>query len=188
MKQKSQPYLVGIILIGLMLGLHIYQEAMNPCYRVLRLHIIANSDRIDDQLVKLMVRDAILKQLNRDFAAAHNGREAEAIARKQLPALTRTAAAVLRREGKNDRVKAMVGAYAFPTRFYEHAVFPAGRYTAVRIVLGRGEGRNWWCVLYPPMCLEAARGGQPAPGSGTQLRLKVVEMIRFQTKWAENRK
>ena len=128
---------------------------------IVRLHVIANSDSVQDQAVKLQVRDAILATLptenmsHADTAAyiSHHLRDIEAIANNTLAG-----------QGFPADAKATYGVTAFPARQYGTVVYPAGQYTALQITLGTGTGRNWWCVLYPPLCYDDAVSAQtPAP-------------------------
>ena len=124
--------------------------------RVLRLHVIANSDSAEDQRVKLMVRDAILEATGAYLGEADDEAEAAEIARQMVPVMRKAAEETLRREGSDHGVTVAVGEAYFPTREYESVTLPAGEYEAVRVIIGEGKGKNWWCVLFPPLCLGAA--------------------------------
>ena len=115
--------------------------------RVLRLHVIARSDAPEDQAVKLRVRDALLAELRPCMARAGNAEEACRIAAEMLPKLERIAAEV-----SADKAEAALGIEYYPTRRYEAFALPAGRYPSLRLTLGEGAGRNWWCVVYPLLC------------------------------------
>lgn len=123
---------------------------------VFRLHVIANSDSAEDQALKLRVRDALLEKTGDLFREASDAAEAERIAREALPLLTETARAVLIEAGCRDAVSVTVGAARFGTREYEDFALPAGEYRALRVVIGEGKGKNWWCVLFPAVCLPSA--------------------------------
>ena len=123
---------------------------------VLRLHVIANSDSAADQALKLQVRDAILKQSGALFAASQTKAQAEQTVRDALPALTKTAQQVVAAKGFPYAVHAELTQSAFPTRTYGNVTLPAGTYDAVKVTLGSGNGHNWWCVMFPPLCLPAA--------------------------------
>jgi stage II sporulation protein R len=176
---RFHPFIVGLILLALIVGLHQYQVINNHCYGNLRLHVLANSDSRVDQATKLKVRDAVLQLANEKFQNAGSVGEAKRIAAGSLPDFERGAETVLRNEGQAYGARAYLGRYEFPTRFYGTRVFPPGEYTAVRVILGKGEGHNWWCVLFPPLCLTTS-GGQPgaAAGKGPELRLKLLELAR----------
>ncbi len=123
---------------------------------VLRLHVIANSDSAADQALKLQVRDAILKQSGALFAASQNKVQAEQAVYDALPTLEQTAQDVVAAQGFPYAVHAELTQSAFPTRTYGNVTLPAGMYDAVRVTLGSGNGHNWWCVMFPPLCLPAA--------------------------------
>ncbi|MBR5683497.1 MAG: stage II sporulation protein R [Ruminococcus sp.] len=121
---------------------------------VLRLHILADSDSARDQQLKLKVRDELLR--SGLFNGAADLSEAEAIAAESLGDIERTAERVLRENGCGDKVTAELADVEFDERIYGDITMPAGRYRALRIKIGRAGGHNWWCVMYPPLCLPAA--------------------------------
>ena len=123
---------------------------------VLRLHILANSDSEEDQAVKLLVRDELLSRTGELFHRAASRDGAEALAETRLTEVERIAEEVLREQGFDYPVRAEVTELFFDTRAYDGFTMPAGRYHALQITLGEGAGRNWWCVLYPPLCVGAA--------------------------------
>ncbi|MBR4079501.1 MAG: stage II sporulation protein R [Christensenellaceae bacterium] len=120
--------------------------------RPLRLHVLANSDSIEDQTVKLAVRDVILRETAAQFDAVLTETQAEDCVRENLDTIVAAADAELRAQGFEYTASAELGQYAFPTRAYSDRIYPAGEYRALRVVLGEGKGKNWWCVLYPPLC------------------------------------
>lgn len=125
--------------------------------RVLRMHVIANSDTEFDQTVKLQVRDAVLAAGKDLFDGSLTAETAEQVLRADIQRLTDAADAVLAENGCNYRAKVEIGKSFFDTRTYDDAVtLPAGEYEAVRVILGEGRGKNWWCVMFPPLCLPAA--------------------------------
>lgn len=125
---------------------------------VLRLHILANSDSPEDQALKLAVRDRILELDSSLFGEAETLAEAEAAAKEQLAEMKTAAEDEIRRQGYSYPVEIELCRMYFSTRDYESFTLPAGNYPAVRITIGEGKGHNWWCVLYPPLCLPAAQG------------------------------
>lgn len=122
---------------------------------VLRLHILANSDTDYDQNLKIKVRDALLENSEQIFGSAESLSDAERTAREKLPQITETAEKVLKENGCNYSVKASVTDWDFDTRVYGDITMPSGNYKALRIEIGEAEGHNWWCVMYPPLCLPA---------------------------------
>ena len=125
---------------------------------VVRLHILANSNSEIDQEVKLKVRDALLEtnaSILSDSVTKENAKE-HFESSKEI--LLKTAKKTLKENGFNYNVKITLQEEYFNTRSYGNLTFPAGQYTAIKVVLGEGEGKNWWCVMFPPLCVPAADG------------------------------
>ena len=150
------------------------QECRGIRESVLRLHILANSDSQEDQALKLAVRDRILELDSVLFQEASNLREAEEAAARELERIRSAAQEELRRQGCGYPVRAELTNMYFTTRTYDTLTRPAGRYDAVRITIGEGAGRNWWCVLYPPLCLPAC-GGQALSEVLTESQIEILE-------------
>lgn len=123
---------------------------------VVRLHILANSDSYDDQLLKYAVRDAVLEKGSVYFENISSCDDAKAAAQGCLPALEEIARETVAEKGYDYTVSAEFEKIPFNERVYENVTMPAGVYDAVRINIGSAEGQNWWCVMYPPLCLPAA--------------------------------
>lgn len=119
---------------------------------LVRLHVIAASDAEEEQALKLRVRDAVLDYLRPRLAAAQTPAEARALLQEELAGVE--AAAEAAAEGRAVRVS--LGPEDYPARDYGGFTLPAGRYESLRIILGEGRGHNWWCVVFPPLCLDAA--------------------------------
>ena len=155
------------------------------CADTLRLHIRAESDSVADQSAKLHVRDAVLAYLDA-ACPAQSKPEALTWAAQHLFELQLTARHALAKLGIRTPVRVQLVNMYFPTRRYGSGTLPAGRYDAVRIELGTGAGRNWWCVLYPGLC-RAACGGYALPAENDLvcgeyiLRFKVVEWVQQRT-------
>ncbi|MBQ4648254.1 MAG: stage II sporulation protein R [Clostridia bacterium] len=122
--------------------------------KLIRLHIIANSDSEADQAVKLKIRDEILKA--ELFGNAETIEAAENLSLAAAESAVELANRVLEDQGFSYRATLCYGVEHYPTREYGETTLPAGNYKSLRIVLGEGEGQNWWCVLFPPMCTGAA--------------------------------
>ena len=120
--------------------------------RVVRLHILANSDSDEDQALKLQVRDRVLDRAAEVLTESADRAAAERALRAALPELESLAADEIARRGYDYPVTAELADTAFPTREYDGFALPAGRYLALRLVIGAGEGHNWWCVVFPPLC------------------------------------
>ncbi len=119
----------------------------------LRLHILANSDDDADQQIKMEVRDAVLLATQEGIEACDNEADAEEYVCDNLEIIEETANAVLEENGVAYRAHAEIGTFRFPERTYQDVTYPEGDYRALRIVLGEGEGHNWWCVMFPPLCI-----------------------------------
>lgn len=136
---------------------------------VLRLHIIANSDGAEDQRVKLAVRDAVLgyEREKEALLGTDDARRAESELLSDGAGLLDTVRSVLRAEGCDYDAQLVLGDFDFPDREYDGELYPAGNYRALRIILGKGEGRNWWCILFPPLCIirteTPAKTAEPEP-------------------------
>lgn len=121
--------------------------------KIIRLHVVANSDTSADQAVKLAVRDAVLREAGRVLDGAEDPKQAVAA---QLPTLEAAANAELQRQGSEDLARVSFRRELFPTREYDTFSLPAGVYDSLRVTIGQGEGHNWWCVIFPPLCAQAA--------------------------------
>ena len=151
---------------------------------LVRLHVLAVSDEAEEQAVKLRVRDAVLRYLAPYLDGVKSADEAEAILSGKLDGVR--AAAEQAAEGRTVRVT--LGDERYPTRDYAGFSLPAGRYRSLRVVLGEGKGHNWWCVVFPPVCLAAVEREAVRPvmnpedyalitrEDGWQLRFRLVEL------------
>ena len=123
---------------------------------ILRLHIVANSDSDEDQALKLKVRDEILKQSAGIYDGAQSKEEIALISNNNLKNFENVAKKVIAQNGKDYSVKVFLGKAYFGTREYETFTLPAGEYEALRVLIGEAKGKNWWCVMFPAMCIPAA--------------------------------
>ena len=144
------------------------------CADTLRLHIRAASDAVADQSAKLRVRDAVLTCLDAACPAG-NQTDARSWAARNLFTLQLAARHALARCGVNAPVQVQLVNMYFPARQYTGGCLPAGRYDAVRITIGSGSGQNWWCVMFPPMCLPAAEESQELNDVLSESQMEVVE-------------
>lgn len=118
----------------------------------IRLRILANSDSEEDQALKRKVRDAVNKEITEWVAELTSKEEAKQLLKSKLPEIQKIAEKVVEEENNNQAVKVRFGKVDFPTKLYGEFLYPAGTYEAILITLGKGEGANWWCVLFPPLC------------------------------------
>ena len=149
-------FLLGLFSI---LPIHGEQEIYES---VVRLHVLANSDSKEDQALKLRVRDEVLRVTEPLLAGCESREEAERILEQHMGEIEAAAQAVVREQGYDYPVSVQLGKEEYPTRNYENCCFPSGTYVSLRVCIGEAEGQNWWCVLFPPLCLSAASadGGQ----------------------------
>lgn len=123
---------------------------------VLRLHVLANSDSSEDQALKIKVRDAILAYTSPLVIDAKSREEAAQILQNELKNIEKVASDEILRAGYSYPVSVTLTYEDYPTRNYESMSFPSGEYLSLRVLIGEAQGDNWWCVLFPPMCLSAA--------------------------------
>jgi len=148
------------IILSLVLGLTITGFAWHYTDRVkadiensvVRLHVLANSDSDLDQQLKLKVRDRVIEYLKDKLANANSTDETKLIISNELENIKNVAIAEIENNGYNYNVETVLGNFDFPTKQYGDSQFPAGKYDALRILIGKAEGKNWWCVLYPQLC------------------------------------
>lgn len=145
----------GIAAMGWNLA-QVGQQREGLIQSVLRLHIMADSDDPQDQAVKLAVRDALVSEYGQTLSQAESLGEAQELAGRLLPQMLDTARQTAAAQGCTLPVTGEVGELSFPAVSYEGYTLPAGEYQAVRIQLGEGEGHNWFCVLYPAVCLDSS--------------------------------
>ena len=120
--------------------------------KVVRLHVLANSDSETDQALKLKVRDRVLERAAELLEESENRDQAEKCLTEALPELEALAAEEIAANGYDDPVTARLEEASFPTKEYDGFTLPAGKYLALRVIIGEGAGKNWWCVVFPPLC------------------------------------
>ena len=144
--------LVGIVVKGIFVwGLAADSQALHD--QLLRLHVVGASDSKEDQDVKLLVRDAILQSLEEGLRDVTDPQQAWDYVARMLPKVEAAANRCLAAAGFSDTVAVSLTEEAFPTREYDTFSLPAGVYKALRVVIGEGEGQNWWCVVFPQLCM-----------------------------------
>lgn len=123
---------------------------------VVRLHVLANSDSEEDQALKLLVRDEIIGVVSPAVKECKDQAEAIAAIEGIADEIESAAREAIVREGYDYSVSVKLGREHYPTKSYESCAFPAGEYISLQVLIGEGEGQNWWCCLFPPLCLSAA--------------------------------
>ena len=147
---------VGLIISIVFSFVNFGAECGNIRNNVIRLHVLANSDSEKDQNVKLLVRDALLSCGSEIFSGTVSRDNAEECLIREKNLLTEKANKVLKENGFEYKAEIVITDEYFQTRDYEEFTLPAGEYKALKVVLGKGEGHNWWCIMFPPLCLPAA--------------------------------
>ena len=149
-----------------------------------RLHILANSDSTEDQTLKLKLRDCILDKYGKTLTAFESIEEAEDELSERLTDIERFADAKIRELGYDYKTEASLVNEWYDTRHYDDFSLPCGYYTSLKIVIGEGGGENWWCVMYPPLCLDAATSNKSYSeseelliGKKYSVKFKVLELI-----------
>lgn len=160
-KKKMVWYILVSLNVMLMLLLGIQYEKQcrmqqSIAEKVLRFHVLANSDSESDQKLKLKVRDAVGAQMAEVLSDAESLAECEELVTANMDAIEQTAARVIAQEGYTYTVDAFLQEVSFPVKTYGEYTFPAGEYEALELVIGEGEGHNWWCVMYPNMCFSGS--------------------------------
>jgi len=161
MKKLIEPALAFGLVISLIVGARADIMQQDISSRVLRLHVIANSDNPADQAEKLRVRDLVLEKANAISENISSVDDAKKIVSENLEVLTSCA-----KNATSKPVRAELTTMYFPTRKYDTFTLPAGEYEALRIIIGEGRGRNWWCVMFPPLCISASEAITEAQSAG----------------------
>lgn len=133
---------------------------------LIRLHVVADSDERADQERKLQVRDAVIRSLQSELENLHDVEQAKEYLLEKLPQIQAIARQTLTALGCEDAVQVSLCREEFDTRVYDTFTLPAGVYHSLRIVIGEGEGRNWWCVVFPGLCIPAASSGMEDVAAG----------------------
>lgn len=126
---------------------------------VFRLHVIANSDSLEDQNLKYIVRDNLISYMNGITKDVKNKEEAIKIAKEHINEFKQVAENTIRENGYNYDVDVKIGNFNFPTKDYGDISFPSGNYDALKVQIGKAKGQNWWCVMFPPLCFVNVSSG-----------------------------
>lgn len=173
-KNKRVKLFIVSIIMGVCITSHIQsysQKVMaDISSSVVRLHVVANSDTNEDQELKLNVRDGIIEFLEPILEGVDNVEETKILIKNNLDKIEEEVEKIVRKYGYTYGVTVDFGNYNFPTKTYENAQFPKGKYDALKIVIGKGEGKNWWCVLYPQLCFDYSQNGTLSNESETKLK------------------
>lgn len=153
----DKAMMIGAVLSLIITGFTAFAEdCEEKPQEVLRLHILANSDSKEDQTLKYDLRDYMLTEFSEVFGSCESFDKSVYVAIERRAEIEEKANEFVHSKGYDYNVKCEVAKTYFTTRKYENVTLPAGEYTAVRLLIGNAEGRNWWCVMFPPLCLPAA--------------------------------
>ncbi|MDR7857579.1 stage II sporulation protein R [Tissierella sp.] len=155
MKYKKTILLLSLFIISYTYLAHPLIEAnAKEGYKdeIIRFHIRANSDKEEDQALKLKIRDEILKEMGEKFESTKSLDESRNIIKNNITEMKAITEKVIKKEGEDYSVAVTLGQDTFPTRKYGNLVLPAGKYETLLITLGEGKGQNWWCIMFPPLC------------------------------------
>ena len=156
MKKYIHFLILSVILSGMILCIPFFDSCEELTEDVLRVHILANSDSAADQSLKLSVRDRVLSACSGYYDGCSGKEEALSVTREHLHEIEALAREEIREHGFHYSVRAELDESCFDTRYYEAFTMPAGVYDALRLTIGDGGGQNWWCVMYPSLCVGAA--------------------------------
>lgn len=179
---KRNPIIpILMILFSVLIFAVMPTEAEGAIYEdTVRLHILANSDSEADQSLKLEIRDKILEKYGALLSGCHSKEEAEAVAENLTENIKRDCETWIKEYGYTYGAAVEVGTEWYETREYENFTLPSGYYTSVRVLLGEGEGQNWWCVMFPPMCLDIATESAPVY---TEREDKLIRLGEYSVKF-----
>lgn len=154
--KKWELAMLLALCITLCVGVWAQGQQHELASRLIRLHVVASSDSPEDQEFKLKVRDRVLEAVTPMLDGVSDPDAARRIITENLSEIESVAAGMARERGLGAEVSATLSVESYPTREYESFSLPAGDYMSLRVVLGEGEGQNWWCVVFPPLCLASA--------------------------------
>lgn len=182
-RRRARVVLLTAVLAALLLS-DVEVSRQIDTGNLIRIHVLANSDSARDQQLKLQVKDAVVRALAPKLSQSASIEESRAIIRAALPDIRRTAVDTLRQAGARDDVTLQYGQFDFPVKYYGGFSLPAGRYEALRILIGDGAGHNWWCVLFPPLCFTdssvstSGKYTDDAPAGELVVKFRSVELLK----------
>lgn len=186
MKRFFKSILCGFTVAALLALVPFEGECKGISEQVFRVHILANSDCEADQAVKLRVRDALIEYSEELLADVKSKEQAIELVRQNIPEIISVSEKVLRENGFDYSVSAEVKKVDFNTRYYDDVTMPSGTYDALQVRLGESKGKNWWCVMYPSLCIGAADGDNTLERKLTDSQYSIVTSygeyeLRFRT-------
>lgn len=180
MKYSKKVFISAIFVVlafVLAYSIEAYEGLSGIKGKVIRLHVLANSDTIEDQELKYKVRNKIITTFNEEFEGIRSKDESSSIIVEKINQIRCEAEEIIQEEGYNYDVDVYYGNYKFPRKMYEEIVLPEGYYDAVRIEIGEAEGSNWWCVMFPPLCFVDFGKGKEDPVFDFETEEKLKEVL-----------
>ena len=168
---KILTVVVAIFVLTLTLGFLPIRGEAQIYDNVIRLHVLANSDSEEDQALKLCVRDAILEATAEMTLTCDKIEDAELLFSEKIDYITDVARTCIAENGYSYDVSVELSEELYPTRNYDAFCFPSGEYLSLQVKIGDAKGQNWWCVLFPPMCLSAASKTSTATASDALINI-----------------
>ena len=159
MKKLIRLVLCLVLIGAVLIVVNLYQDRQTLKDNLIRLHVVANSDSGEDQCIKLQVKDAIVSYLQPIMEQFPTKEEAMEYIRSNLSVIQDLSNQVLEKLGVKERAQVTLESEAFDMRVYDTFSLPSGVYDALRIEIGEGNGKNWWCVVFPSLCLPVSGEG-----------------------------
>ena len=159
MKKRINRVLICAALAAIVWTGGLVADKLTLRNELVRLHVVGASDSAEDQAVKLHLKDKIVESLKTDMASLRDAEAAKAYLQENLPKIEQLANTILQEAGCSDAATVSLCAEEFTTRVYDTFTLPAGVYDSLRITIGEGEGKNWWCVVFPGLCLPTSTEG-----------------------------
>lgn len=167
--------LIALVLIAVMVAALPAQAVNREGNKIIRIHVLAHNDSAPEQELKLQVRDAVMTKISELLDGVDDFSRAEELVGSHLPLIKELAENRLRELGSGHVVSLQWGKFVFPTRVYGQITLPAGVYPALNVNIGAAQGKNWWCVMYPPLCHV---DGVVGKGQGARYEFAFVNLLR----------
>ncbi|MBO0549598.1 stage II sporulation protein R [Clostridium botulinum] len=173
-KYYSYIFLLALIFFNLVYG-STSSEQKNISNKIIRFHVLANSDSIEDQSLKLKVKDEIIKYMMPKLDKSNSIDESRKILKENDKEIKKIAENIINKNGYKYSVNTYLGQEQFPIKTYGNITLPQGQYEAYKIVIGNGQGQNWWCVMFPPLCFVDVTKGEVSTKETEQKMKKVLK-------------
>lgn len=181
-KTKSYGVLLALVCLIVISNMEISEQIDKDS--LIRIHVLANSNSETDQQLKLQVKDDVVRYLQPMLAQSGSIAESRQIIRSHLPQIEQTARQTLQQHNSHYDITLQYGHFDFPVKYYGSFSLPSGNYEALRILIGEGQGRNWWCVLFPPLCFTdsnvsvSGKYTSQTPDTEVVIKFKSIEWLK----------